>query len=80
MIKKCAVSIACRLGIGLIALSIGSQLSSARAQSADLALCDRLAADPTDPDKPSDVKGTPDIAQADIATAIKFCRIAAASS
>ena len=80
MIKKCAVSIACRLGIGLIALSIGSQLSSARAQSADLALCDRLAADPTDPDKPSDVKGTPDIAQADIATAIKFCKVASAAS
>jgi TPR repeat protein len=43
-------------------------------------LCDRLAADPADPDKPKDVKGTPDIAQADIATAIKFCKIAAAQS
>ena len=32
------------------------------AQSADLVLCDRLAADPTDPDKPADVKGVPDVA------------------
>jgi TPR repeat protein len=51
-----------------------------RAQTADLVLCDRLAADPTDPDKPRDVKGTPDIAQSDIATAIKFCRTASATS
>ncbi|MGA7998917.1 MAG: tetratricopeptide repeat protein [Bradyrhizobium sp.] len=50
------------------------------AQSADLVLCDRLAADPADPDKPADVKGTPDVAASDIATAIKFCRIAAGSS
>ena len=34
----------------------------AHAQSADLVLCDRLAADPADPDKPADVKGVPDIA------------------
>ncbi len=51
-----------------------------RAQSADLVLCDRLAADPADPDKPADVKGTPDVAPSDIATAIKFCRTAAGSS
>jgi uncharacterized protein len=51
-----------------------------RAQSADLVLCDRLAADPADPDKPADVKGTPDVAPSDIATAIKYCRIAAGSS
>ena len=43
-------------------------------------LCDRLAADPTDPDKPADVKGTPDIAPSDIATAIKFCRVASTAS
>ena len=53
---------------------------SAHAQSADLVLCDRLAADPADPDKPADVKGVPDVAPSDIATAIKFCRIAAGSS
>src|SRR6478752_1655886 len=52
----------------------------AHTQSADLVLCDRLAADPSDPDKPADVKGTPDVAQADVATAIKYCRIAANSS
>jgi uncharacterized protein len=51
-----------------------------RAQSADLVLCDRLAADPADPDKPADVKGVPDVAPADIATAIKFCKTAAGSS
>jgi len=43
-------------------------------------LCDRLAADPADPDKPADVKGTPDVAPSDLATAIKYCRIAAGSS
>jgi TPR repeat protein len=51
-----------------------------KAQSADLVLCDRVAADPTDPDKPADVKGAPDVAPADIATAIKYCKIAAGSS
>jgi TPR repeat protein len=52
----------------------------AHAQSADLALCDRVAADPSDPDKPADVKGVPDIAASDIATAIKYCRNAANAS
>ena len=51
-----------------------------RAQSADLVLCDRVAADPADPDKPADVKGVPDIAASDIATAIKYCKIAANGS
>jgi len=73
-----AVSITC--GIGLLALATGTLHSSAHAQSADLVLCDRLAADPTDPDKPRDVKGAADIAQSDIATAIKFCKVASASS
>jgi TPR repeat protein len=50
------------------------------AQSADLVLCDRVAADPADPDKPADVKGTPDIAASDVATAIKYCKIAATGS
>jgi TPR repeat protein len=43
-------------------------------------LCDRVAADPSDPDKPKDVQGARDIAQSDIATAIKFCRVASAAS
>ena len=81
MIKRSgAVSIAYNFGIGLLALTITSLDSSAHAQSADLVLCDRLAADPADPDKPTDVKGTSDIAQSDVATAIKFCRIASAAS
>jgi len=49
----------------------------ALAQSADLVLCDRLAADPSDPDKPADVKGVTDVAAADVATAIKYCAVAA---
>jgi TPR repeat protein len=52
----------------------------AHAQSADLVLCDRVAADPADPDKPADAKGVADIASSDIATAIKFCKSAANSS
>jgi TPR repeat protein len=74
-------SVARNVGIGLLALTVASLLhSSARAQSADLVLCDRLAADPVDPDKPADVKGTPEIAAADVATAIKFCKVASTAS
>ena len=72
--------IALNIGIGLSALIVASSLSQGRTQSADLVLCDRIAADPSDPDKPADVKGSPEIAQSDIATAIKFCKIASASS
>jgi TPR repeat protein len=71
-------SIACN--IGLLVLAVACAHSSARAQSADLVLCDRVAADPADPDKPKDVKGTAEITASDIATAIKFCRTASASS
>ncbi len=53
---------------------------SAQAQSADLVLCDRVAADPSDPDKPADVKGVTEVAPSDIATAIRFCKQAAPSS
>ncbi len=53
---------------------------SAHAQSADLVLCDRVAADPSDPDKPADVRGVSEIAASDVATAIKFCKQAASSS
>src|SRR5882762_3529353 len=68
--------------IGCIAASVIAVAAAptlARAQSADLVLCDRLAADPADPDKPADVKGTRDIAQSDMATAIKFCGVASAA-
>jgi TPR repeat protein len=71
-------SFACN--ISLCVLAVACAHSSAHAQSADLVLCDRLAADPADPDKPKDVKGTAEIAASDIATAIKFCRTASASS
>jgi TPR repeat protein len=75
-----AVSIAHGLRIGLLALAIASIHSAAHAQSADLVLCDRLAADPADPDKPADVKGTADVAPSDIATAIRFCKVASNGS
>ena len=54
--------------------------AQACAQSADLVLCDRIAADPTDPDKPADVKGVSDIAASDITTALKFCKTASGAS
>ncbi|MEA2864468.1 MAG: hypothetical protein QOC84_2424 [Bradyrhizobium sp.] len=69
-----------KLRICLAVVALAAAPSVARAQSADLVLCDRLAADPVDPDKPADVKGTPAIAASDIATAIKFCRTASGSS
>lgn len=72
------VSVAC--GVGLLALMAAAFGSLSYAQSADLVLCDRIAADPTDPDKPKDVKGTSVIAASDIAMAIKFCKVAAAGS
>jgi TPR repeat protein len=50
------------------------------AQPADLALCDRVAADPTDPDKPANVIGTRQIAPSDIVTAIQYCKSAATKS
>ena len=82
MIKRSgAVTIAYNAVIGLLALAVAAlHYSPAYAQSADLVLCDRIAADPADPDKPADVKGTPVIAPSDIAIAIKFCKIASATS
>ena len=65
---------------GLLALAIATLPCSALAQSADLVLCDRLAADAADPDKPADVRGVPEIAPSDVATAIKFCKAASAKS
>jgi uncharacterized protein len=80
MIKRSGVAaVACSLGIGLLALIVAAIETPARAQSAALALCDRVAADPADPDKPADVRGTDTIAASDIATAIKYCRAAAAA-
>jgi TPR repeat protein len=62
------------------ALAVALAPALARAQSADLVLCDRLAADPSDPDRPADIKGVTEIAPADIATAIRFCKQASTSS
>ena len=79
MLKRFGAAwIAC--GAALAAVAGVSHPDTARAQSADLVLCDRLAADPADPDKPADVKGTRELAQSDLATAIKFCKIASAGS
>jgi TPR repeat protein len=68
------------LAVVTFALALFSAPSPAHAQSADLVLCDRVAADPSDPDKPADVRGVTDVAAADVATAIKFCKKAAGSS
>lgn len=70
---------AMRTTLCVILLTFATSVA-AHAQSADLVLCDRLAADPSDPDKPADVKGVTEVASADIPTAIRFCRTAAASS
>src|SRR4029078_1937514 len=79
MVKRSdAAPAACPLCI--ILMVAGGFCPSANAQSADLVLCDRIAADPADPDKPADVKGTAEIAQSDIATAITVCNTASASS
>jgi TPR repeat protein len=80
MILSPALSPVAATRICLAVIVLAAAPSLARAQSADLVLCDRLAADPADPDKPVDVKGTAEVAVSDIATAIKFCRTASGSS
>jgi uncharacterized protein len=65
------------IAVALVAILLVPSL--ARAQSADLVLCDRIAADPSDPDKPAGIKGVTEIAAGDIATAIRFCKQASAS-
>src|SRR6266403_69374 len=75
-----ALSFAATGCIAASAIAVAVVPTLARAQSADFVLCDRLAAAPADPDKPADVKGAPDVAPSDVATAIKYCRIAGGSS
>ena len=77
--KQTAVSIAHIFSIAALTLMAAANHAPAHAQSADLVLCDRLAADPADPDKPADVKGVASVAAADVATAIKFCKQASGS-
>jgi TPR repeat protein len=72
---KRSAAVMCVAGIALLSVS-----AVAHAQSADLVLCDRIAADPADPDKPADAPGAAVIAKSDIATAIKFCKTASAAS
>jgi TPR repeat protein len=67
------------LAASVAALAPPAHAQSA-AQSADEIVCDQVAADPADPDKPADIRGVAAIAPADIAKAIKFCRIASAKS
>jgi TPR repeat protein len=69
-----------RIAAAAIALLAPAGPSPLRAQSADLVLCDRLAADPSDPDRPADVRGVADVAPADIPTAIKYCKTASGAS
>jgi uncharacterized protein len=81
MIKRSdAVSMGCSVGLCLLTLVNFPVETAVHAQSADLVLCDRVAADPADPDKPADVNGVAEIAPSDIATAIKFCKRASAAS
>jgi TPR repeat protein len=75
-----ALWLAATFRIAAAAIAIAMAPSLSHAQSADLVLCDRLAADPADPDKPADVKGVAEIAASDIATAIKFCKTASNAS
>jgi tetratricopeptide (TPR) repeat protein len=86
MVKRshalCSAAIG-RIALAAIVITVVACLanpSQVNAQSADLVLCDRLAADPSDPDKPADIEGTTDVAPSDVAIAIKYCRIAANSS
>ena len=77
--RSCAVSVA--YSIGLLALTVALNHPVVHAQPADLALCDRVAADPTDPDKPADVRGhSRSDRGSDIATAIRYCKVASAKS
>jgi TPR repeat protein len=75
-----ALWLAATFRIAAAAIVLAAAPSWAHAQSADLVLCDRLAADPADPDKPADVKGTAEIEPSDVATAIKFCKTASGPS
>jgi hypothetical protein len=74
------VSFAAAFAAILWAVGAVASLPSAQAQSANLALCDRVAADPADPDKPAAVAGVREIAPSDVATAIKYCRGASSAA
>jgi len=66
------------LGLVLLAVSFAFTHAPLRAAPpADLALCDRFAADPADPDKPPDVNGIAEIAPSDLPLALTYCKAAA---
>lgn len=67
-------------GFSLVALAFVAMPTPSRAQSADQVLCDRVAADPSDPDKPADIQGVAKIAPSDIPIALKYCKAAAPKS
>jgi uncharacterized protein len=75
-----SLSFAAASRIAVVTIAIAGMPVLVRAQSADLVLCDRVAADPSDPDRPADVKGVADVAASDIPTAIRYCKNASASS
>ncbi|HLH89363.1 MAG TPA: tetratricopeptide repeat protein [Xanthobacteraceae bacterium] len=78
--RSCAALPGLAAGLALAAIAALELAPAARAQTADEILCDQIAADPADPDKPADIRGVAAIAPTDIAKAIKFCRIASARS
>jgi len=65
---------------GVLALGLAPARAAPRVDSAALALCDRVAADPADPDKPAEVPGVAAVAPADVATALQYCKAAAGST
>lgn len=65
--------------LALAALLCPTLRMPAIAGPADIAACDRLAAHPTDPDRPADVTGHLEITEADLPTALKACKAAAAA-
>lgn len=54
-----------------IGAAVAMSAAPARAESADTATCDRLAAFPDDPDKPAGIAGRYEIPGPEIATALK---------
>src|SRR5437764_4743382 len=77
VIRSDAVVIAGAFAVCFLALA---NMPAARAQSADLVLCDRIAADAAVPGRSADVRGVSEITPSDVATAIKFCKRVSATS
>jgi hypothetical protein len=69
-----------RLAARLLALAVFVAPVLVRAGPSDQASCDRLAAVPFDADKPSDVGGVDEIADADSLEALRSCEAATRAS